>query len=258
MNLTDTHTHLYDEQFDADRTAMVQRAIGRGITTMLIPNVELATVDGMLAVCAEFPENCFPMMGLHPCSVKEDWENEMQLLEQHARYNKYYGIGEIGIDLYWDKSTYAMQRSAFIYQMMLAKELKLPVSIHSREATAECIEAIKEHKLFTGGVFHCWAGTLEQAMDVIEMGFAIGIGGVLTFKNSNLPAVVKEIDIRHIVLETDAPYLAPMPYRGKRNEPSYIFEIAQKLAEVKGISLKEVADITTKNALRIFKLENII
>ena len=254
MNLTDTHAHLYAEEFSADRSDMVQRAINKGITKMLLPNVELNTVDGMLSVCNTFPQNVFPMMGLHPCNLGNNWENDMQLIEQHLRYNPYIAVGEIGIDLYWDKTTFTQQRAAFIYQMTLAKELQLPVSIHSRGATSECIEVIEQNKLFTCGVFHCWGGTLEQAKQVIDLGFALGVGGVLTFKNSGLPAIVKEIDLQYLVLETDAPYLAPMPFRGKRNESAYIFEIAQKLSEIKMIPQEEVAAITTANAERIFKM----
>jgi TatD DNase family protein len=243
MIFTDTHTHLYSEQFNEDRNDMVKRALERGITTLLLPNVDLNSVDDMLALSAAYPEN-----------IGDDWQNTMQIIEQHLRYNPYIAVGEIGIDLYWDKTNFNEQRAAFTYQLMLAKELQLPVSIHSRDATAECIEVIGKNKLFTGGVFHCWGGTAEQAKTVIDMGFALGIGGVLTFKNSGLPEQLKEIELKHLVLETDAPYLAPMPYRGKRNESAYIYEIAEKLAEVKNISLNEVADVTSANADRIFRI----
>jgi TatD DNase family protein len=254
MDFTDTHTHLYDKQFDADRTYMVQRAVNKGITRMLLPNVDLETIDDMLAICAEFPQNVFPMMGLHPCNIGTDWQNSMLTIEQHLRSNQYIAVGEIGIDLHWDKTNFNEQRAAFTYQMTLAKELNLPVSIHSRSSTLECIHVIEKNKLNTGGVFHCWGGTLEQAKQVVDMGFALGIGGVVTFKNSGLPDIVKAIDIQHLVLETDAPYLAPVPYRGKRNESAYIFEIVQKLAEIKMIPLKEVSNITTANAERIFRI----
>ncbi len=255
LTLTDTHTHLFDAQFDTDRNYMVQRAINRGVKYMLMPNVDMNTIDGMLETAAAFKENCFPMMGLHPCSIEEDWQNTMQLIEQHLRYNPYIAVGEIGIDLFWDKTTFDRQRAAFTYQMMLAKELNLPVSIHSRNATLECIHIIEKNKLFTGGVFHCWSGTDEQAKQVIDMGFALGIGGVLTFKNSSLGQQLRNIDSAHLVLETDAPYLAPVPYRGKRNESGYVYEVLQKLAEIKMVSLKEMAEITTANAERIFRME---
>lgn len=254
LNFTDTHTHLYSEQFNEDRNYMVQRALNNGINYMLLPNVDLDTVDDMLALCKAHPQNIFPMMGLHPCNLGDDWQNTIQIIEQHLRYNPYIAVGEIGIDLHWDKTNFNEQRAAFTYQMMLAKELQLPVSIHCRQATIECIHIIAQHKLFTGGVFHCWGGTLEQAKQVIDMGFAIGIGGVLTFKNSGLPEILKQIDIEDMVLETDAPYLAPVPYRGKRNESAYILEIAHKLAEVKMLPIKAVAEITSANAERIFKM----
>lgn len=255
MNFTDTHTHLYSEQFNEDRSYMVQRAIQKGIGSMLLPNVDLSTIDDMLQLCNAFPKNVFPMMGLHPCNIGDDWQNTMQIIEQHLRYNPFIAVGEIGIDLFWDKTNFNDQRAAFTYQMMLAKELQLPVSIHSRNSTLECIHIIEQNKLFTGGVFHCWGGTLEQAHKVIDMGFAIGIGGVVTFKNSGLPEMLRDIDIKDIVLETDAPYLAPVPYRGKRNESAYIIEIAQKLAEIKMLPLKTVGEITTANAERIFKMQ---
>ena len=254
MKFTDTHAHLYDTQFSTDREAMTNRAINKGISKILLPNVDLNTVDEMLALCKAYPQNIFPMMGLHPCNIGSDWQNSIHIIEQHLRYNPYIAVGEIGIDLHWDKTTFNEQRAAFIYQMMLAKELKLPVSIHSRNATKECIDAIEEGKLFTGGIFHCWGGSLEQAKQVIDLGFSLGIGGVLTFKNSGLHEIIKEIDIKHLVLETDAPYLAPMPYRGKRNESAYIYEIAEKLAEIKGLSLQEVAEHTSANAERIFNI----
>lgn len=222
---------------------------------MLLPNIDLSSVDDMLALCKAHPQNIFPMMGLHPCHIGAEWQNTMQLIEQHLRYNSYIAVGEIGIDLHWDKTNFNEQRAGFTYQMMLAKELQLPVSIHSRSATLECIHVIEQNNVFTGGVFHCWGGTLEQAKKVIDMGFAIGIGGVVTFKNSGLQEILKQIDIKHFVLETDAPYLAPVPYRGKRNESAYILEIAQRLAEIKMLPLKTVAEITSANAERIFKIK---
>ncbi len=258
MEFTDTHAHLYDTQFDADRREMVERALVKGITKILLPNVDLNSVDEMLSISQAYPRNIFPMMGLHPCNIGTDWQNTIQIIEQHLRYNPYIAVGEIGLDLYWDKTNFNEQRAAFSYQLMLAKELQLPVSIHSREATSECIEIIEKNKLYTGGVFHCWAGTIEQARKVIDMGFALGIGGVLSFKNSALPAIVKEIDLQDLVLETDAPYLAPMPYRGKRNESAYIFEIAQKLSEIKMIPLDTISEITNSNAERIFRIDSFL
>lgn len=254
MQLVDTHTHLYAEEFDADRDEMLQRAFKNGVTKILLPNIDSTSLQGMKNLCADYPDNCYPMMGLHPCSVKDDFETELALVEKELFSNyKYYGVGEMGLDLYWDKTFYPKQKTAFIQQAKWSIELNLPLSIHTREATDEAIELLSMPELKGArGVFHCFGGTTQQAEQIIGLGFHLGIGGVLTFKNSNLGEVLAPIDLKHIVFETDSPYLAPVPYRGKRNESAYILNIAQKLAELKDISQEEMAAITTANVTAIF------
>lgn len=256
MQLVDTHTHLYAEEFDADRDKMLQRSFKNGVTKILLPNIDSTSLQGMKNLCADYPDNCFPMMGLHPCSVKEDFETELALVEKELfSNNKYYGVGEMGLDLYWDKTFYPQQKTAFIQQVKWSIELNLPLSIHTREATDEAIELLSMPELKGArGVFHCFGGTSQQAEQIIGLGFHLGIGGVLTFKNSNLGEVLAPIDLKHIVFETDSPYLAPMPFRGKRNESAYILNIAQKLAELKDISQEEIAAITTANVASIFNV----
>lgn len=256
MQLVDTHTHLYAEEFDADRPEMMQRAFKNGVTKILLPNIDSTSLQGLKDLCADYPDNCFPMMGLHPCSVKEDFETELALVEKELfSNNKYYGVGEMGLDLYWDKTFYPQQKTAFIQQVKWSIELNLPLSIHTREATDEAIELLSMPELKGArGVFHCFGGTSQQAEQIIGLGFHLGIGGVLTFKNSNLGEVLASIDLKHIVFETDSPYLAPMPFRGKRNESAYILNIAQKLAELKDISQEEMAAITTANVAAIFNV----
>lgn len=254
MQLVDTHTHLYAEEFDADCDEMLQRAFKNGVTKILLPNIDSTSLQGMKNLCARYSDNCYPMMGLHPCSVKDDFETELALVEKElfSKY-KYYGVGEMGLDLYWDKTFYPQQKTAFIQQAKWSIELNLPLSIHTREATDEAIELLSMPELKGArGVFHCFGGTTQQAEQIIGLGFHLGIGGVLTFKNSNLGEVLAPIDLRHIVFETDSPYLAPVPYRGKRNESAYILNIAQKLAELKDISQEEIAAITTANVAAIF------
>lgn len=254
MQLVDTHTHLYAEEFDADRDEMLQRAFKNGVTKILLPNIDSTSLQGMKNLCDRYPDNCYPMMGLHPCSVKDDFETELALVEKELFSNyKYYGVGEMGLDLYWDKTFYPQQKTAFIQQVKWSIELNLPLSIHTREATDEAIELLSMPELKGArGVFHCFGGTSQQAEQIIGLGFHLGIGGVLTFKNSNLGEVLATIDLKHIVFETDSPYLAPVPYRGKRNESAYILNIAQKLAELKDISQEEMAAITTANVTAIF------
>ncbi len=256
MQLIDTHTHLFTSEFDADRDAVLQRAISGGVTKLLLPNIDSSSLAAMQNLCTAYPKNCFPMMGVHPSSIKKDFEKELALVKKELfGSNKYYGVGEIGLDLYWDKTFYEQQKQAFVQQIEWAIMLDLPVSIHTREATDEAIEILLSTALKKArGVFHCFTGTAEQAQKIIDLGFHLGIGGVLTFKNTTLREVLAPINLRHIVFETDSPYLAPMPYRGKRNESAYIQNIAQKLAEVKGITLEEVAAITTQNAVNIFKV----
>lgn len=254
MQLVDTHTHLFAEEFDTDRDEMLQRAIDNGVSKLVLPNIDSTSLKAMQNLCATHPQNCFPMMGVHPSSIKEDFEDELALVKKELFSDtKYYGVGEIGLDLYWDKTFYEQQKKAFIQQVQWAIELDLPVSIHTREATDEAIEILSSKELKAArGVFHCFGGTSEQAQQIIDLDFHLGIGGVLTFKNSTLREVLAPIDLKHVVFETDSPYLAPMPYRGKRNESAYVLNIAQKLAEVKNISVEEVASITTQNAVTIF------
>lgn len=255
MNFIDTHTHLFTKQFDEDRREVVERALESGVTKLLLPNIDLESIDAMHALSSEFPTNCFPMMGLHPCSVNENWESDLAVIKSHLDKGGYCAVGEIGIDLYWDKSTVDFQKKAFAQQIEWAKELGLPIVIHVREAfdeTFEVVEQLNDDSLT--GVFHCFTGTVEQANRIINYGgFKLGLGGVLTFKNSGLDKVISEIDMKHLILETDSPYLAPTPHRGKRNESDYITLVASKLAEIKNISIEEVAEITSENALGLFK-----
>ncbi|WP_070138068.1 TatD family hydrolase [Crocinitomix algicola] len=254
MIFIDTHTHLYSDQFDEDRDEVVNRAIESGVQKFFLPNIDSNSVHGMHKLVDEYPENCFPMMGLHPCSVNENWKSQLDELKPWLSKRKYIAIGEIGIDLYWDKTTLKYQKAAFAEQIKWAKEMKLPIAIHVRDAFNETFEVLDElNDDNLNGVFHCFTGTLEQAKKIINYGgFKLGVGGVLTFKNSGLDQTIKEIDLSHLILETDSPYLAPTPKRGKRNESDYTTLIASKLAEVKSCSIEDIADSTTKNALELF------
>ena len=257
MQFIDTHSHLYSSQFDEDRTQAINDAISAGVSTILLPNISSEYTKGMLEVCGEFPENCFPMMGLHPCDVNEDnIEGELLHVEQELAKGKYIAVGEIGLDLYWDKTKLEIQKKAFIHQIELAKKYKLPIAIHVRDSFSEAIEIIEKlNDENLSGVFHCFTGSVEDAKRITDLGnFYLGIGGVLTFKNSGLDKTIKEIDIQYLLLETDSPYLAPTPFRGKRNESKYIVNIAEKLSEIHEISMEDVADITTNNALKLFKI----
>lgn len=252
--LIDTHAHLYSSKFDHDRSEMVRRAIAAGVTRMYLPNVDSETIDSMLALEAEFPDHCFAMMGLHPSHVKpETYEQELAVVEDWLGRRQWAGIGETGIDLYWDKTTLSIQQIAFARQIEWAKDLGRPIIIHARESNEECLALVK-----TGqdgrlrGIFHCFSGTAEQAKRMIDLGFMLGIGGTLTYAKSELPAVLRDIPLEHIVLETDAPYLPPVPHRGKRNESAYVRLVAEMLSEVKVLPLAEIARVTTANALRMF------
>ena len=254
MILTDTHTHLYAEQFDEDRTEVINQCIKEGITRLFLPNIDKNSVKGMMELTTEFPENCFPMIGIHPCSVDENWQKELEDYKELLNTHKFYAIGEIGIDLYWDKTTLGIQQQAFEAQIKLAKELNLPIVIHARDAFDEIFEVLDKHnddKL--RGIFHCFTGNLNQAKRVLNYGgFKLGIGGVVTFKNSGLDKVVKELSLTDLVLETDSPYLAPHPYRGKRNESAYLKLIGEKVSEIFKVSLEIVAEVTTKNSQNMF------
>ncbi len=257
MKIIDTHTHLYSEQFDGEHESMIRRAISAGVEYFFIPNIDSTSIQGMKNIIKLFPDNCFPMMGLHPCSVNENVEKELSIVEEELKSNSYLAIGEIGIDLYWDKTFLKEQQKAFRQQIEWAKAYNLPIVIHCRESFDEILEILDEvNDPSLSGVFHCFTGTLEQAKHILSYGnFKLGIGGILTFKNAGLDKVVKQLDLKDLVLETDAPYLAPMPYRGKRNESAYVIYVAEKLAEIFDLPLKKIAEETTKNALKIFKID---
>jgi len=253
MTVTDTHTHLYSEEFSEDRNEMIQRAIDKGVTRFFIPAIDSTCTESMYDLEKRYPENVFLMMGLHPVYVKENYEAELAHVERELAHRKFYAVGEIGIDLYWDKSTLGIQQIAFRRQIQLAKQYKLPINIHCRDAfdeIFEILEAEKSPELF--GIFHCFTGNYEQALQAISCGMKLGIGGVVTFKNGKIDQFLHQIDIRNIVLETDSPYLAPVPFRGKRNESSYILNVVHKLAEIYNISPEEVASVTTENSKAIF------
>lgn len=254
MILTDTHSHLYSKEFDADRTELIEKAIESGVTRFFLPNVDSESIPGMFQVEKQFPNNCFSMIGLHPCSVNARYPQEIQVIEHWLSKRKFVAIGEIGIDLYWDKTYFEQQQDAFRRQIQLAQKHELPYIIHSRNSFNEVMEIIHEcSNTSTKAIFHCFSGNVEQAQQVVNAGnFKLGIGGVVTFKNSGLDKVVEAIDLKHLVLETDAPYLAPVPHRGKRNEPDYLILIAKKIAEIKNISLEEVAAVTTQNSIDVF------
>ena len=253
MVLTDTHTHLYYEP-DADIIAeKIDRCIANSVTRLFLPNVDAASVKQVLHLVYQYPHYCFPMLGLHPCDVKGNWETELDAITQAFAHTKVYAIGEIGIDLYHDKTFKAEQQLAFKKQIAIAKQHNLPIVIHCRDAFNEVLEVLeseKDEKL--RGIFHCFAGTIEQAQKVINLGFYLGIGGVVTYKNAGLDKIVEQIDLQHIVLETDSPYLTPVPHRGKPNESAYLTYIAQKIADLHRVSIEKVAAITTANSETIF------
>jgi TatD DNase family protein len=241
--------------FDQDRLAMMERADKVGIIKILMPAVDSATHAKMMEIEKQFPEKCRSMIGLHPCSVLGKYENELNMIEEYLAKNKYVAIGETGLDFYWDVTFKDQQYDSFQRQIQWALQYDIPVVIHSRNSIDECIDMIEKNQNGNlRGVFHCFSGTLQQAQRIIDMGFYLGIGGVVTFKNSGLDDIMKEIDMQHVVLETDAPYLAPVPFRGKRNEPAYISYVVQKLADLKTKTNEEIAAITTGNAQKLFNL----
>ncbi|WP_269227000.1 TatD family hydrolase [Flavobacterium eburneipallidum] len=253
MIITDTHTHLYSNEFDEDRNEMIQRAIDAGVSRFFIPAIDSAYTQSMYDLEKVFPKNIFLMMGLHPTHVKDNYQEELEHIEEELAKRNFYAIGEIGIDLYWDKTHLPQQQDAFRKQIQLAKEYKLPIVIHCREAFDEIFEILEEEKsadLF--GIFHCFSGTYEQALQAISYNMKLGIGGVVTFKNGKIDQFLNQIDLTHIVLETDSPYLAPVPFRGKRNESSYIIKVIDKLAEIYNLPKEEIARITTENSIAIF------
>lgn len=254
MTFIDTHTHLYDEQFSDDIDNAIEKAIQLGVTQMYMPNCNSETIAGMMHLAEKWPDNCMPMMGLHPCYVKEDYQQELSIVSNQLSKAKFAAVGEIGLDYHWDLTFKEQQIEAFEYQIDLALKYDLPIVIHSRSSTQDCIDIVrKKQNGSLKGVFHCFGGTLEEAQQITEeLGFMLGIGGVITFKNSKLDELLKQIDTKYIVLETDAPYLAPTPYRGKRNESSYIPLIAEKMVDIMQIPLEDIANITTENARKLF------
>ena len=257
MKFIDTHSHLYSEQFENDRTIAINEAIALGVDTILLPNISSKYTNNLLQLCNQFPENCFPMMGLHPCDVSEEnFDSEMQHVEIELATNKYIAVGEIGLDLYWDKTKIEVQKRAFIHQIKLAKKYQIPIAIHVREAFDEAIEIVESLNDNTlRGVFHCFTGSIIEAKRVIDLkDFYLGIGGVVTFKNSGLDQTIKEISLKNLILETDSPYLAPVPFRGKRNESKYLTKIAEKIAQIKNMTINEIAEITTANAKKLFHI----
>lgn len=265
MILTDTHTHLYSKEFEPDNAALIEKAIKSGITRFFMPNVDSESIPGMFQIEKQFPGNCFPMMGLHPCSVNQTYQQELKVMEYWLNKRKFTAVGEIGIDLYWDKTFFEQQQDAFRTQIGWAKKYNIPYVIHSRNAFDETMAIVNEFKgEKIKAIFHCFSGNVEQAEQVIAAGlpagaslaeagdFKLGIGGVVTFKNSGLDKVIEAIDLKHLVLETDAPYLAPVPFRGKRNDPNYLVLVARKVADIKNISIEEVAAVTTQNSIEVF------
>lgn len=256
MYFIDTHTHLYSSKFDSDRTERIEKAISDGIKHFYLPNIDASSIAGMKKLTEQFPNNCYAMMGLHPCSVNEKVEVELERVEQELNDNNFIAVGEIGIDLYWDKSFIKEQEMAFRKQIQWAKNRELPIVIHCREAFDEILTIMdEENDEKMRGVFHCFTGDIDQAKHILNYGgFKLGIGGVVSFKNAGLDKVVSQLELENLVLETDSPYLAPVPFRGKRNESAYLVYIAEKLAEIFNVPLKEVAAITTEAAQEIFKI----
>lgn len=255
MALIDTHSHIYLSEFDNDRKEMLERAEKETIVKILMPAIDTEIHAQMLEVERNFPNLCLSMIGLHPCSVKENYKNELQVVRDFLQQRKFIAIGETGLDFYWDLTFKEQQFETFQQQIEWALQYDLPIVIHSRNSTDECIEMIKKNQHGRlKGVFHCFSGTIEQAHQIIDLGFYLGIGGVLTFKKSGLDVVMQKLQLENVILETDAPYLAPVPFRGKRNECSYLKYVVQKLAEVKQMQFEEIARITTSNAEKLFGL----
>lgn len=251
----DTHTHLFLEEFDHDRAETVQRALEAGVKQMILPNVDSETIPALQKMISDYPTTCHPLYGLHPGSVNENYKTELAIVRNLLEHEKCIGIGEIGLDFYWDKTFKKEQFEVFDTQVKWAAERNLPIVIHLRNSYKEVVEIIKNNlQLGISGIFHCFTGSPVQAEEIIDMGFYLGIGGIITFKNSGLSESLKSIPINKLVLETDSPYLAPVPYRGKRNESSYIIKVAEKLAEIYAISFVEVARITSNNARSIFQI----
>lgn len=249
----DTHSHIYEEEFREDRDATIQRASEANVKYIILPDIDSESRGRMLALQEQYPDTMFPLVGLHPTSVHGNWQEELEKVEKQLGTRSFYGIGECGIDLYWDKSTYKEQIKVFEHQLGLAKDMDFPIIIHSRESLSEIFQILKKHP-YAKGILHCFPGNEEEAVLACEMGFLLGIGGVVTFKNSTMAKVVQKVGIEHLVLETDSPYLAPVPFRGKRNESSYLPLIAAKISELTREDIKKVAAVTTQNAMNLFNL----
>ncbi|HTI12703.1 MAG TPA: TatD family hydrolase [Puia sp.] len=253
MRLIDTHCHLYGKEFTGDIAETIQRAEKEGVEKFYLPSVDSGSLEALLALEDRYSGKCIGMIGLHPCSVKADYASELKLVEDWLGRRPWVAVGEIGLDFYWDRTFEPQQYEAFHRQTEWALHYDIPIVIHSRDSMAESIALVREHqKGKLRGIFHCFGGDAASAKQIVDLGFYLGIGGVLTYKNSGLPAALQEIDLEHLVLETDAPYLSPVPFRGKRNESSYLKYVVARLAEVKGVPVEEVARITTKNAEKIF------
>jgi TatD DNase family protein len=253
--MIDTHAHIYASEFDHDRDSVVQRALTQGIDKILLPNINLASIEPMLMTEAAYPQVCHSMMGLHPCYVDENVNHTLDIIYSWFSQHRFIAVGEIGIDLYWDKTFKQQQEQAFITQLKWAKQLKLPVVIHTRDSINETLTLLKQQQDGSlSGVFHCFGGSVEEAQAINDLGFHLGIGGVSTFKNGGMDKVIPQLDLSFVLLETDCPYLAPVPHRGKRNEPAYTQLVAARIAELKQISINELDQITTHNALSLFHL----
>jgi len=252
MNFIDTHAHLYDQELAPQLDRMMGDAIAAGVDKIYMPAIDSSTLNAMLAMEEAYPKNCFAMMGLHPCYVKENVDNELAIAKEWLQKRSFAAIGEIGLDFYWDKTFTVQQYHAFNTQMQWALDFNLPIVIHTRNAMGETIEAVKPYaQKGVRGIFHCFSGSKESAEQIIGMGFHLGLGGVLTYKNAGVAEAIKDIPMKWLVLETDAPYLSPVPYRGKKNEPAFIIEVAKKLAEIKNLPLHMVAEMTSQNAERV-------
>lgn len=255
MILTDTHTHLYSEQFLEDQDAVIQAALAENIERFFIPAIDSTYADAMYVLEEKYPDKIFLMMGLHPTHVKANYLEELAFVKEQFKKRSFYAVGEIGMDLYWDKTYVEEQKEAFKIQIQLAKEKELPIVIHCRDAFDEIFEVLEEEKdEKLRGIFHCFTGDINQAKQAISYNMKLGIGGVVTFKNGKIDRFLNEIDLKHIVLETDAPYLAPTPYRGKRNESKYLINVAEKVAQIYGKTLEEIAEITTCNSKEVFSI----
>lgn len=253
MNYIDTHVHIYSPKYNDDRDEVIRRTLENGVSKLYMPNIDVESIDSMLEAELRYPGVCIPMMGLHPCDVKKDFEKELYVMEDWIGKREFAGIGETGLDLYWDKTFFEQQKEALRIQIRWAKEKKWPIILHCRESMDETISIVKEEKTEDlKGIFHCFSGSLDQAKEIIELGFYLGIGGVSTYKNGGLDKVLPEIGLEHLVLETDGPYLAPVPHRGKRNSPEYIPIIADRVGDLTAFTVDQVSQETLKNSNQIF------